>query len=86
MSEIVIEIKTRPKFRPFVAAYSILVSTSPIIVGIIADSAAMQWAGLILFVLISIALAAARNQGLIGLTIEQARAKLDQIESREAKP
>jgi len=86
MNEIVIEIKTRPKFRPFVRAYHIAVSMSPLILGVIVDSQAMQVAGLFLFVLTAIALAAADTSANRGLTIDEARARLDEIQAHEAKP
>ncbi len=79
----VIEIKTNQKFKPLRVVSVILMMTSPICLGIATGSSAMQWAGFVLGGISVVAAAAAFGRTNTGLTIEQARARLDEIEQDE---
>lgn len=79
MTEHKITIATNPKFKPISFILTIAAQLGIIGVGIIADSAAMQWAGFIALALLVIAVAAQdKNRS---LTFEEARKKIDRLES-----
>lgn len=80
-----IEIKTNPKFRPLRAIYVFAVVFGIFGAGVAADSAAMQWfwfAFLLLWFLAMVRCYADENTG---LSIAEARKRLDEIEAEEEK-
>lgn len=78
---VLISIKTNPKFQPARALVSACMQVGVIGVGVLADSPAMQWSGFFALIIVGLAAAVMSNQKDTGLTIEQARARLDDIES-----
>lgn len=82
MTEHTITIITRTKFKPLRAAYAVSLQLLVVGVGIWTDSPAMQWvgAGFLLILLLAMVAVSRPHEGK-GLTIEEARARLDQIEA-----
>lgn len=84
-SEPTIIIKTNGRFRPWPAIYFALAQVGVIGIGIVSDSAAMQWSGFVMLGIILLAAAISANEKRKGLTIAEARAVIDEIESRERR-
>jgi hypothetical protein len=84
VSNIKIGINTNPKFKPFRALFVYSMFAGLIGLGVATDSAAMQWAGFMLASLATIAWVWTFAKQDRNLTIEQARARLDEIEREEA--
>jgi hypothetical protein len=82
--DIKITISTSCKFRPLRAIYAALVFVIMIGLGVAVESTAMQWAGFILSWFLIIIIAVNMVNCDKGLTINEARKRLDEIE-RETK-
>ena len=78
-----INIDTNPRFRPMVSLYVAATQISVIGVGAAVDSAAMQWAGFAVLVGLLLGVVNLVTRRDYGLTIQDARARLDQIEREE---
>ena len=83
MTEHNIRVWTTSKVSPFRAIYSASIIISVIGVGVLAESSAMQWAGFWSLVLTVVGLAVIQTVNEKALTIEQARAYLDELERKE---
>jgi hypothetical protein len=79
VTEHTITIETNAKFRPRRFLLTIAAQIGVIGVGIWAESAAMQWCGFSVLALMLIGLAAKDKRR--GLTFDEARMKIDQIET-----
>lgn len=80
-----IEIATNPRFSWRRTAIGLFVQVAPISFGILTGSVAMQWVGFVftmLFFAVVISLIIKQNTG---LTIAEARKRLDEIELEQAK-
>ena len=75
-----ITIITNPKLKPLRVIYSTLWVGALIGVGIAADSAAMQWMGFVITIVLFVGLAIQANNKDEALTLEQARKRLDELE------
>lgn len=78
MNEHKIIITTNPKFRPKPFLLTITSQVGVIGLGIWANSAAMQWSGLVLLAILALALAVGERKN--GLTFDEARAEIDRLE------
>ena len=85
MKEVTIEIKTNPKVSWMRVAAVTVSFMTPVGIGVVTDSAAMQWTGFIVGMLILVGMAVALVDQDKGLTIEQAQARIDEIKRREAQ-
>ena len=79
-----ITVRTKGKFKPLRFASVMLLQVGIISVGIYADSQAMQWAGFVFFVAGAVSFAHQEVKREEGLTIKEARARLNEIEAEEA--
>ena len=75
-----IKIVTNQKFRPMRAVWSCMTPIFVIGIGVALDSAAMQWVGFVFLMLLAVAIAATQLAKDDGLTIDQARKRLNEIE------
>ena len=80
MSKTTIKIETTSKFHPLRAVWSASTMVAVIGIGVAVDSAAMQWAGFLVLMLTALAVGIVKAAKNDGLTIDQARARLDEIE------
>lgn len=80
-----IEIVTHPAFNLRRVTLGLALQMVPIAVGIWTGSAAMQWMGFVCSLIIMFAVAAMLVRRDQGLTIAEARVRLDEIEAEEAK-
>lgn len=80
MSQTTIKIIVNAKFRPLRALWFASTMAAVIGVGVAVDSAAMQWAGFLMLMLIGLGSGIAKASKNEGLTIDEARARLDEIE------
>ena len=82
-----ININTNPRFRPLRALFVATTQIGVIAIGVVVGSTAMQWAGFILLGLMLIAVVAVQQtkHSLTGLTIQEARDRLDEIERMETR-
>jgi hypothetical protein len=80
-----INIITHPRFRPLRTIYAAAAQIGVIGVGVVVDSTAMQWAGFIVLSLLVVSAVAGQYRRDFDLTIEQARARLDEIEAQETR-
>lgn len=78
-----ITINTNPQFRPLQTVSSTALTVLVIGVGVVADSAAMQWAGFVSLLLTVIGLSVIKSKKDDCLTIDEARKRLDEIEAEE---
>jgi len=84
MADMRIEIRTNPTVSVMrVMMVPHLIQVAVIGVGIASDSAATQWAGFVFLCLLLVVSVILHNQKNTGLTISQARARIDEIEERE---
>jgi len=81
--EVRITVRTNPRLTVQKSVISILTITGLIGLGIIADSAAMQWAGFVLAFLTLFAVGAVRVARREGISITEARKILDELEAEE---
>ena len=77
-----ITIETTPKLSLFRMFMPIALQLCVIGVGIWAESPAMQWSGFAMLCLLTIVIAAVANKS-YGITIDQARKRLDEIEASQ---
>ncbi|MBC7155749.1 MAG: hypothetical protein H5U19_14320 [Rhodobacteraceae bacterium] len=80
-TEHTINIKTNPKFRPWRMLMTVSAQIGVIGVGVLVDSAAMQWAGFVVLSLMLAELAIGADPR--GLSIGEARREIDRIEAEE---
>jgi hypothetical protein len=80
-----IDLMTHPRFSVRRSATGLLLQTIPISLGIWTGSAAMQWVGFVFSLVLVIGLAVSLQKRDQGLTIQQARQRLDEIEAEEIK-
>lgn len=78
-----ITIQTNPVLRPAVIAARLTISIAPILLGVMLVSPAMQWLGFVLFFLMMMSAGLAGTAKDSGLSIAEARARLDEIEAQE---
>ncbi|WP_395175773.1 hypothetical protein [Roseibium alexandrii] len=79
-----IEIRINPKLQPLRAAIQLAAQTGVIGVGVLADSPAMQWCGFIFLMLTFFGWGSIALHQDKGLSIADARKRLDALERREA--
>ncbi len=80
-----ITIRTNPKFRPARAAYVFSLQVILIGVGVVVDSPAMQWMGFVMVALLAIIVAVMSAGKDTALSIDEARALLDEFDRNERK-
>ena len=78
-----IEIKTNPRNNFPRLFFGLTAQVGVIALGIAADSTAMQWSGFLFFSLTLFGFAMIELKKNDGLTIAEARARLDELESKE---
>ena len=83
MTKHTIRVFTTSKVHPLRAVYSASVIISVIGVGVLAESSAMQWAGFWSLVLTVVGVAVVHAANEKAMTIEQARAYLDELENKD---
>lgn len=80
-----IEISTNSRFSWRRTALGLVVQVVPISFGILTGSAAMQWAGFVFTMLFMVAVVTVMVKQNTGLTVAEARKRLDEIEREQAK-
>ena len=83
MKDTTIKIVTQPRFKPLRMVLSVMIQVGIFAIGIAANSPAMQWCAFFMLFIGLFALAATETQKNSGLTIAQARAKLDELEAAQ---
>lgn len=83
--EIKFTIATTQKFRPLRAVYFASWMVGVIGVGVVAGSDAMQWAGFAMLGLIAVVGVAAHGRSDTGLSIDEARRRIDEIEASQSR-
>ena len=83
MSQVTITINTNPKLNPLRLLCLFGMQVVVIGIGVFANSAAMQWAGFVMLLLLLFFVAMKINEKDQGLTFDQARARIDELEGQE---
>lgn len=78
-----ITIKTNPKFRPLRTLYLAASMLVVIGIGVAVESAAMQWAGFVIIAILILGMVKREEDRNSGLTIADARRRLDELERAE---
>lgn len=84
MKEPTVTVRTNPKFRPLRSIFTACIQVAVIGIGIVTESAAMQWAGFIVLILMALAIAIISAKKDEGLTISEARERLNELARKEA--
>lgn len=81
---VIINIEITTPFRPLRTLFHTAVEVGVIGIGVWVGSAAMQWAGFLALLLLMLGAANAHSKRNKGLTPDEARARIDQIEKEAA--
>ena len=82
MPDTTIKLDVNTKFNPIRMVTSVSIQVGVIGIGIFAESPAMQWSGFVVLVILVIAVAFQSAKKDEGLTINQARKRLDELEAK----
>lgn len=80
---VILSIKITTPFRPLRMLFSTALEVGVIGIGVWVGSAAMQWAGFLALLLIALGMANGYGRRNDGLTPDEARARIDQLERGE---
>ena len=83
MEKIEIDIVTHPKFQLWRYLLSLVTMILPISIGILTGSVAMQWMGFVMSLVLIMIIGFALGKPNKELTIEEARARLDELAKDE---
>lgn len=80
-----ININTRPQIHPLKLMIMPAVQLVLIGIGVVVDSAAMQWLGFVMFWILLLTVNIVKVKQDSGLTVEQAKQRIEEIEKNQVK-